>query len=464
MDIDWTKIKQVYFVGIKGSGMIALVQIIQAKGIKVTGSDTKEKFFTNEILSRLGINYHLGFKKENIKKDIDLVIYSTAYNKENNVEVAEAQKKRLKLKSYPEMLAYLFNQKTGIAVAGTHGKTTTASLLAETLKQAGTHPSAVIGSQVIDWGGNALIGQGKYFVAETDEYQNKLRFYNPQIVVLTSIDWDHPDFFKTFAQYKETFKKFIQRISQDGFLVVWGDNQDTKEIAQFAQCQVITYGFSPICDYKISSQQLVNLDQKTKIQEFTLVKKKKKIGVFRTKLVGRHNLLNEAAVIAVACELGLDLKKVKEASLKFKGTKRRLEYIGKIKGKIIWDDYAHHPKEIQTTLAGIRQLYPQEKIWAVFQPHTFTRTKALLNEFSQSFASVDKVIILDIYGSAREVKGGVHSQDLVKLINKSESKKAQYIASKEEAIIELKKEVNQYDKLITLGAGDVWEIGEELKK
>ena len=179
--------------------------------------------------------------------------------------------------------------------------------------------------------------------------------------------------------------------------------------------------------------------------------------------MGKHNLLNGVAVIAVSYELGLSLAKIKEAILNFKGTKRRLEYIGQREGKNIYDDYAHHPKEIETTLAGVRQLYPREKIWVVFQPHTFTRTKTFLNEFSQSFSQVNKVIILDIYGSAREVKGGVHSQDLVKLINQLEDKKAQYIATKKEAVNYLRREINHYDKLITLGAGDVWEIGEKLK-
>ncbi len=463
MDTDLTKIKKVYFIGIKGSGMIALVQVMQNQGIKVIGSDIAEEFFTDKILERLGINYHVGFRKENIKNDIDLVVYSTAYNEDNNIEVAESQKKKLRMKSYPEMLACLFNQKTGIAVAGTHGKTTTTALLAETLKQAGVHPSAIVGSQVINWGGNALIDQGKYFVAETDEYQNKLRLYNPQIVVLTSVDWDHPDFFKTFSQYKKTFKEFVQRIPQESFLVAWGDNPAVLEVVQSAQCKVITYGFSPQCDYQIIANQLVNLNKEIKIQEFIVAKNGKRLGTFKTTLLGKHNLLNGTAVVTVAYELGLNLEEIKKASLNFKGTKRRLEYVGKIKGKVIYDDYAHHPKEIETTLAGIREIYPKEKIWAVFQPHTFTRTKAFLGEFSNSFIFVDKVIVLDIYGSAREVKGGVHSQDLVRLINQRRNKKAQYKATIEEAVNYLKRKVYQYDKLITLGAGDVWEVGKKLK-
>ncbi len=461
MDLD--KIKRAYFIGIKGSGMIALVQIMQSLGIKISGSDTEEEFFTNKILTRLGISYHNAFKSQNIKKDIDLVVYSTAYNEKNNVEVAEAQKKKLLIKSYPEMLAYLFNKKIGIAVAGTHGKTTSTALLAETIEQSGKQPSAIVGGQVINWGGNALIGKGEYFVAETDEYQNKLKLYNPQIVVLTSVDWDHPDFFKTFTQYKEVFKKFVQRIPADGFLVAWGDDKNVLSVAQSAKCQVITYGFSSQCDYQIVAHKLINLKEGIRAQEFTVTKKGKKLGTFKTTLVGKHNLLNGVAVIAVSYELGLSLAKIKEAILNFKGTKRRLEYIGQREGKNIYDDYAHHPKEIETTLAGVRQLYPREKIWVVFQPHTFTRTKTFLNEFSQSFSQVNKVIILDIYGSAREVKGGVHSQDLVKLINQLEDKKAQYIATKKEAVNYLRREINHYDKLITLGAGDVWEIGEKLK-
>jgi len=217
MNINLNEIKKVYVIGIKGSGIIGVVEILHSRGIEITGSDTGEKFFTDEILKKLGISYFEKFDEKNIPADVDLVIYSTAYNESNNIEFRKAEELNLPMVSYPEMLAFLFNQKFGIAVCGTHGKTTTSALLANTLKEAGVDPSAAIGSKVKNWDGNALAGSGQYFVAETDEYQSKLSFYDPKAVIFTSCDWDHPDYFENFEAYKNTFVKFIEKIPQTGF-------------------------------------------------------------------------------------------------------------------------------------------------------------------------------------------------------------------------------------------------------
>lgn len=447
-------IKKVYVIGIKGSGVIAVVEILHSMGIEITGSDIAEKFFTDEILKKLNIKYAEKFSPENIPPDIDLVIYSTAYNENNNVEFQEAKKRNLKMISYPEILAELFNQKYGIAVCGTHGKTTTSAMLAHVLKEAGTDPSAVIGSKVINWDGNALFGQGEFFVIEADEFQNKLKFYDPKAVILTSLDWDHPDTFPTFQEYKKAFKDFVARITRAGFLVCWGNSADTLEVAKEARCPVLTYGFSENCDYKIIKKEL---------KKFEVEYNNKNLGEFEINLIGKHNILNATAVIAVCHKLNLNLEKVREGLINFKGTKRRFEYIGERNGAILIDDYGHHPEEIKATLKSAREIYPDKNIWAVFHPHSYSRTEALFSEFSQSFSDADRVIVLDIYGSARENTGKVSSKDLADLINKYDRDKAQYIQTIDGVVEFLQDKIGSEDVVIAIGAGNGWEVAEKLK-
>ncbi|MDO9231629.1 MAG: UDP-N-acetylmuramate--L-alanine ligase [bacterium] len=449
------KIKKAYVIGIKGSGVIAAVEFLHSMGVEVLGSDTNEKFFTDEILQKLNIPYFEKFEVKNIPSDVDLVVYSTAYNENNNCEFQEAKKRNLEMISYPEILGELFNEKYGIAVTGTHGKTTTSAMLAHILKEVGTDPSAIIGSKVIDWGGNALIGKGEFFVIEADEFQNKLRFYNPKAVVLTSVDFDHPDFFPTFVDYKKTFKDFVARIPRAGFLVVWGDSVDTLEVSKEATCPVLTYGFGEECEYRIISKE---------IQKFEVEHNGKILGEFATKLIGKHNVLNAVAVIAVCHKLNLDLERAKEALKNFQGTKRRFEYIGERNGAILIDDYGHHPEELKVTLKGAREIYPEKNIWAVFHPHSYSRTEALLQEFSQSFGDADHVIVLDIYGSARENNGKVNSGDLVKLINKFDRDKAEYLKTIDDAVEFLQDRIGADDVVITIGAGNGWEVAEKLKE
>ncbi|HPN96260.1 MAG TPA: UDP-N-acetylmuramate--L-alanine ligase [Candidatus Moranbacteria bacterium] len=466
------KIKKAYVIGIKGSGVIAMVEILHSMGIEISGSDTKEKFFTDSILKRLGIKYIEGFNEKNIPNDIDLVIYSTAYNESNNPEFKLAKEKGMVMMSYPEILAKMFNEKYGLAVCGTHGKTTTAAWLAHTLKTAGADPSAVIGSKVSNWGGNALAGKGEYFVAETDEYQNKLDLYHPKGVIFTSCDWDHPDYFQNFEEYKKAFENFVKKIPKTGFLVVWGDSVDTLEVAKQASLKVLKYGFNEendiqikLVDSRIKDEIAQKLEvDREEMQIFRVFHGNQLLGKFEIKLFGKHNVLNATAAITACYLLNIDMKKVAEGIRDFEGTARRFEYIGQRNGAVLIDDYGHHPEEIKATLSAARQKYPEKNIWAVFHPHTFTRTKALLEEFAQSFDDADHVMILDIYGSAREIQGGVHSEDLVNLINKYNRQKAEYVPKIPEAVEILKDKITSSDVVISIGAGNGWEVVEKLKE
>jgi UDP-N-acetylmuramate--alanine ligase len=455
LTIDGKLIKKVYAIGIKGSGLISLVELLLSQGVSVSGSDVQEKFFTDYILEKLGIRYFENFSPGNIPADADLIIYSTAYNEENNIEYKTCKERGLPMFSYPEILAGFFNQKYGVAVCGTHGKTTTSALLSVVLQIAGLDPSAAIGGRVINWGSNALMGKGDFFIIEADEFQNKLKLYNPKAVILTSLDWDHPDCYRDFNAYKKAFREFVARIPRAGFLFVWGDSADTLEIAQSAKCQVIRYGFLEGNDFLIRDH---------KFQDFKITDSRgKDYGRFHMQLIGKHNILNMAGVIAFCSKFNINLEKIREAVRSFRGTSRRFEYIGLRNGAILIDDYGHHPEEIKATLGAAREIYPDKNIIAVFHPHSYSRTQALLSDFAQSFDAADKVIVLDIYGSARETSGQVNSQNISDLINKYCSGKSVYIPTIKEAVAYLQDRVGAKDIVLAIGAGNVFEVVEKLK-
>jgi len=452
--MDLTKIKKVHIIGIEGAGTSALARILKYSGAEVSGSDEGDHFF-NSVLKNEGMIISHKFDPENIPKDADVIIYGSSFKPETNNELKSAFESGKKVLTYAEALAGIFNNKYGIAVCGTHGKTTTSAILAESMKNCGMDPSAIIGGKVINWNGNSMIGKSEFFVAETDEYQNKLRLYDPKAAILTSCDYDHPDFFSTFAEYKKVFSDFVARIPKFGFLIVWGDSTDTLEVSKSAVCDVLSYGFSDDCDYKIIKKES---------GAFEIIRNNESLGEFNIGLLGNHNILNATAVVAVCHKLKLDMEKVREALLNFKGTSRRFELIGERNGAILIDDYAHHPEEIKATLKAAKERYPEKNIQAIFHPHTFTRTKALLQEFSQSFDSADSVIVIDIYGSAREVQGGVSSKELVDLINTYSRGKAEHIPTIPEAVEFLKDKIGSDDLVISIGAGNVWEVVDSLKQ
>lgn len=453
--------KRVHMIGIKGAGMTALAEILMGRGIYVSGSDTSEHFFTDDVLRKRGITPCEGFSPKNIPKNVDTVIYSTAYKPETNEELKSAfDRSTLHVVSYPEAVGDITREKFSILVSGTHGKTTTSALLAETLKFLDEDPVALIGSKIEAWGGNALLGVGKYFVLEADEYQNKFQYYEPWSVLLTSVDWDHPDFFPDYESYKKTFREMLVRIPVHGFLIFWGDSASVATLASESNAQKFSYGFLPSNDIRIVEYTV--FQDGPFHQSFRLFDHDRDLGIFRLRLAGKHNALNASSVVAFLIALKFDLEKIRRGMENFFGTARRFEYIGKKNGALLYDDYAHHPEEIKATLLAFRELFSERNIIAVFHPHTFSRTKALLEEFSQSFDSADSVIVLDIYGSARETAGGVSSKDLVSLINRYHRSKAIHIPTIEEAISHLKECVNKNDVVVTLGAGDVWRIGTEL--
>ncbi len=453
------ELKKIYIIGIEGAGTSALALMYKELGYDVSGSDNGDHFY-GDVLAKKGIKVFDGYDADNLPQNVSMVVYSTAI-KENNPELFEATKRNLKKVTYPEALAELFNKKIGVAICGTHGKTTTTALLAFVLNKLNLQPNAIVGSKVLDWNGNSLVGKGDYFVIEADEYQNKLRYYNPWSVILTGIDYDHPDFYKNFADYKKVFADFVKKIPGHGFLFYCNDDRDVVEVSELATCKKFSYGFSENSDYKIKNEKIL-ITEKEISQTFEVFNKNKLLGKFKVKILGRHNVLNATTVIAFCHNLNLDLKKVGKVLNEFSGTARRFQYLGKNKGAILIDDYAHHPEEIKATLQTARSIYRDKEIIAVFHPHSFTRTEALLDDFAQSFGDCSKVIVLDIYGSARENSGKINSRDLVKKINRYFPGKAEYVPTVEEATKFLQKRIDKNQVIISIGAGDVWRVTKKL--
>jgi UDP-N-acetylmuramate--alanine ligase len=445
------EIENVYMIGIKGSGMIAFVEIFHALGKNVFGSDVAEKFFTDATLQKLGIDYAEGFSKENIAKHekIDLVVHSTVYNVDNNVEVTYAKEQGLRLLSYPEMIGLFSQGKKTIAVCGTHGKTTTSAMTTLALKECGADPTAIIGSRVKQLDSNVAVGNSEILVIEADEYQNKLANYSPFGVVLLNVDFDHPDFFPSIKEYKEVFVQFVKRIPAEGFLIIYADDANALEVAKKASCKVVIYGAFQKKDGQRAQIEKEFLTAGIEKLEFCVIDESLKL-----KVPGKHNKLNATATIAVCVQLGFDYDKAKKAVEEYEGVARRFEEIGKRNGALVIDDYAHHPTEIRATLAAAKEKFPEKKLICVFHPHTFTRTKALFAEFAKSFADADEVIVLDIYGSAREKQGGVSSKELVDEICKFQQN-VKHIATIEDVFEDLRNRISNKEVVLTVGAGDV---------
>lgn len=452
--------KRIYLIGIKGVGMTALAQLLKGRGIEVWGSDTKEKFFTDSVLSHSHIEFEEEFSAKHLDRAIDLVIHSSAYNREH-VEVKAAIDKKIPVLSYAEALGQLVSEYQGIAVAGSHGKTTTSAMLAHILKAANLSPSAIIGSAVPQFEGNALVGSGQLLVFEADEYQNKFQYFSPHAAILTSIEWDHPDFFTSAEEYLETFVTFLKKIPSDGFVVACYDSANVKKAVVEAGLQpeqIVTYGLTG------GKIQMIRMWLDEGRWHFSAQDGEDFLGEFWLKLIGSHNVANALSAIACARRLGVDLEVIRTALASFEGTARRFEIKGKLTNAVtVVDDYGHHPSEIQSTLKAARAFYPYKKIRCIFQPHTFSRTKALLSEFGKCFTEADEVVVLDTYSSAREKQGEVTSLELVDEIKKNHPS-AIYMPKIEEVAEYLAETATRSDLVLTMGAGDVWQVGEKLIK
>jgi UDP-N-acetylmuramate--alanine ligase len=462
--MDLLKYKKFYLIGIKGVGMTMLAQFLHKKGKEVGGVDIADTFMTDAVLRHEKIKVLVNFKIGQTPDDA-VVIYSSAYDKTNNVELAAIAKKKRNAKfpvlSYAQAIGALFSSHQGIAVCGSHGKTTTTAWLGFVLKQLGLEPNVLVGARVPQFKGSSIIGRSKYFVAEADEYQNKLQYFQPQGIVLNNIDFDHPDYFKSRKVYFQVFQDFVLKLKKSGFLVANAADKQVQALLPTVKSPVYSYAvIDRIKNKKIKVSLLGHSIRYDKGWQYFQVND---WGEFKIRLYGRHNLENALAVLATGLALGIDPVAMKKALAAFRGTARRAELLGQYKNVPVFDDYAHHPTEVKATITAFKEVYPDSRLVVLFHPHTFTRTKALFKDFVTSFSGADLLGLMEIYGSAREKQGGVSSRDLALALKNNNSKQSvKYLKDFDQALSWLQKNLKTGDVLILMGAGDIFRVGENL--
>ncbi len=445
--------RRIHLIGIGGIGLSAIARVLLANGDIVSGSDVTRSQITDE-LERLGARIAIGHRAENVG-DADIVLVTSAAPSDNP-EVQQARRSGIRIVKRYDFFPELTSGKKTIAIAGTHGKTTTTGMVAAILLDAGLDPTAIVGGIVPELGGNAHAGHGEYFVVEADEYDHAFLGLRPTIAVVTSIEMDHPDIYRNVDDVAAAFREFLRLVPPDGLIVGCGDHERVEqELRGAKQATVTRYGFGHNNDWRADDI----VPNSRGASDFSVWHGSTNIGTFTLRIPGRHNILNALGAIAVADAVGVDMTSIRETLSSFKGAARRFEVKGEAGGVVIVDDYAHHPSEIRATLAAARQRYAGRRVWAVFQPHTFTRTLALLDDFAQAFSDADCVVVADIFAARERVNPGISSSDLVQRIKYPE---AVYIPQLDQIVAYLESNLKAGDVLITLGAGDIYRVGEQL--
>jgi len=444
----------VHFMGIGGISMSGLAEILLSRGFTVSGSDMKPSPLTKH-LENLGATVKYGQKESNITDDIDLMVYTAAISPENP-EYMEVLRRGIPAMTRAELLGQLMkNYQMPVAVSGTHGKTTTTSMISSILLDADMDPTLSIGGILKTIDGNLRIGKSEYFVTEACEYTNSYLSFFPKISIILNIEADHLDFFKDIDDIRSSFHRFAMLLPEDGKLIINGDIERLEEITEGISCPVVTFGKENTCDYYPTDISYDKLGHAS----FTVHSSKGDSKVCLS-VVGEHNVYNACSAIALADILGIDRESAIKSIGKFTGTDRRFEEKGKLGDITIIDDYAHHPTEIKATLNAAKN-YPHGKLWCVFQPHTYTRTKAFLDDFADALSLADAVILTDIYAAREKNTIGISSRDLKAKID-ALGKECYYFSSFDDIENFVLEKCTKNDLLITMGAGDVVKIGESL--
>ncbi len=455
-----------HFVGIKGVAMTSLAIIAQEMGIQVTGSDTTEVFPTDAILKRFGITYMHGFSPKHIPHNCDVLVYTGAHEGQQNREVIAAKKKGIATLPHARALADVMREKKTISIAGSHGKTTTSALISSMFTTAGTNPSYATGcAEILHLGRPAKFGTGEWFIAEADEYVTdptsdqtpRFLWQYPEILTVTNIDFDHPDVYKSLGDVIMAFKRFAQNVNNSGAIILNYDDDSSMNIASTVKRKLYTFGQHQKADFHISK---ITFTKYTTF--FNLRFRNDWNHTFGLNIPGEHNVYNASAAIATSFLAKIPLKAITKALGAFRGTKRRFELIREINGKQLFDDYAHHPAEIRATLKAAKNRYPHNRIIVIFQPHTYSRTESLLQDFGKAFSFADKIVLMPIYASARE-KTRNSSLDL-RLIESIRSNKPEAVrmASKSHMLQYIKSFSKPGDLIITMGAGSIFSWLEEI--
>lgn len=449
--------KNIHFIGIGGISMSSLAEILMNKGYKVSGSDMNKSPLTDK-LAAMGAEIYIGQCAENIKDDYDLVVYTAAIGPDN-AELKMAKAKGLCVIDRAELVGMLMlTYDKPISIAGTHGKTTTSSIVTEIFLNANTDPTISIGGILPTINGNFRMGSNEYFVLETCEYCDSFLKFNPHSAIILNVELDHTDYFKDLDHIYSSFNRFAKRISPNGFLVINGDIENVEDIIEDLDCEVITYGSNKDFDWSAKNIRLDNRGCGC----YTAMNCGNPVAEVQLNIPGIHNVYNSLAAFALAYEYGLEVEDIVNGIAKYTGVDRRFQHKGEFNGVTVVDDYAHHPTEIAATL-GSAEACDINNLWVVFQPHTYTRTYDLLQDFAQVLANAQNVVLVDIYAAREKDTGIVSSKTLEEAIN-IKGGNAVYVGGFKEAENYLRKKCTVGDMVITMGAGDVFKIGENLVK
>jgi len=447
------KIEKIHFVGIGGIGMSGIAEVLLNLGYKVSGSDLRGSEITDR-LAALGGEIFFGHARENVQH-ADVVVISSAVH-DDNPEVIEAHERLIPVIPRAEMLAELMRMKYGIAVAGTHGKTTTTSMVATILSKGGIDPTIVIGGRLNSLGTNARLGQGQFLVAEADESDGSFLLLSPTIAVVTNIDADHLDFYSGIEEIKDTFVEFINKIPFYGLAVLCLDNGNIADILPRVKKRFASYGLSAQADFRATDVRLSGFTT-----SFVAHHKGVRLGEITFAMPGAHNVLNALAAIAVATELDISFETIREGFASFGGVGRRFQLKGGADGIMVVDDYGHHPTEIRATLAAAKSGWDRRLV-VVFQPHRYSRTKELFEEFVKAFHDADVLILTDIYPAGEAPIEGVSAEGLAGRIRRHGHREVSWIPERDKLCAHLDELLKPGDILLTLGAGNVWQIGETM--
>lgn len=445
-----SRVKRLHFVGIGGAGMSGIAEVLFENGFVVTGSDTGDGP-SIEYLKELGIPIFPSHEAKNVE-NADLLVYSSAVQMDNP-EIVEAKSRRIPVIRRAEMLGELMRLKYTLAVSGTHGKTTTTSMLGSIWEAAGEDPTVIVGGVVKGKGSGAKVGRGRYLIAESDEFDRSFLSMMPSSAIITNIDREHLDTYGTLDAIKDAFVAFANKVPFYGQVVVCIDNPNIQSVLTRFTKPVVTYGFSRQAMYRAEN---VRVEQG--VSHFDVLKNNQLLGEFSIRIPGKHNVLNATATIALSHEENIPLEIVRRALSEFTGVKRRFEWIGEAAGVMGYDDYAHHPTETAATLQGACDTFPDKRIVVVFQPHLYTRTRDQYETFAEVFANCDELLTLEIYKAREKPIPGISGKLIVDSAIARGHQNAKFVETKENALAVLTQDVRPGDLVLFMGAGDIWKM------
>ena len=448
------RLKRVHFVGVGGVGMSGIALVLKNLGFEVTGSDAKESDTTRK-LAEAGIRVFIGHDAAN-SADAQVVVYSSAVHSENP-ELVAARERDMPVIRRAEMLAELMRMKFSVAISGSHGKTTVTSLVAHLMERAGLDPTSVIGGRIMGADAGARLGQSEYLVAEADESDRSFLALYPAIAVVTNIEREHLDVYHDLADIRREFTRFVNRVPFYGSVVLGMDSPAVRAIRGRAKRRVVTYGVEAQADFRARDVQLYAFSS-----AFTLLYVGKEVGRFNLPVPGIHNVANALAALATGSELGIGFDAMAQAMAVFSGVHRRLEKLGEKNGIVVYDDYGHHPTEVRVTLEALRHAFPDRRILVVFQPHRYTRTKALAEEFGTCFAAADELILTKIYAASEPEIPGVDATLILKAVEVAGKPGVSYVPELTDVSGVLTGRLRKGDVVLVAGAGNICTIGEEI--